>query len=441
MRADPWYGMLRSPTGVAIVRIDATTWATMSAEIRDFTVRERAGVLFVRAEPSTSGILVTSVDWMPVPDEYVIDSRHGLIYDGRFHLRVAERAESFGFGALLVHAHSGHGQPMPSRTDADRGAAFVAFMRRRVPKASHGLLVVGAEAVTGVIDESAGSRLIGKLVSVGLPTVALPAEPAIELGLENEDRQQLAIGPIAQARLGAATVGVIGNSGGGSHVTQQLIHAGVGRLIVVDPDIVTVTNLRRLVGAVATDIDTTLKVDIARRTAVAVRPAVRVETYAEGFPSSATLAALREADVIVGCVDGWDTRDDLNTFALMNRIPYVDIGLAVSPPTNGLGMRVGGQIALTLPGEPCLRCTGLVTDARVEASRQLKRGYAAGVAEPQVVSLNGVLASEAVTSVLMLLAGDDRLEVRRRYAYPPGKLVPVMATRRAECVSCVGARL
>jgi hypothetical protein len=41
----------------------------------------------------------------------------------------------------------------------------------------------------------------------------------------------------------------------------------------------------------------------------------------------------------------------------------------------------------------------------------------------------------------MLLAGDDRLVVYRRYAYPPGKLVEVDAKRRADCPACRGAEL
>lgn len=79
------------------------------------------------------------------------------------------------------------------------------------------------------------------------------------------------------------------------------------------------------------------------------------------------------------------------------------------------------------------------TDAKVEASRKQRQGYADQQPEPQVVSLNGTLASEAVTAALMLLAGDDRLVPYRRYAYPPGKLVEVDTTPRPGCPSCSAA--
>jgi molybdopterin/thiamine biosynthesis adenylyltransferase len=314
-------------------------------------------------------------------------------------------------------------------------------MRRRRPDAAHGLVVVSDDTVTGVIDEPSGLRNIDRLVSVGLPTHEWLHERRAKATAEDDDRQLLAIGAAAQARLTTATIAVIGNSGGGSHVTQQLIHAGVGTLIVIDPDVVTATNLRRLVGAVAADSDETKKVEIARRTAAAVRSAVEVNAFTEPFPSTATLAALRTADIVIGCVDGWDSRDALNTFALASRIAYIDIGLAVAPPVDGLGMRVGGQVAVVLPGGPCLRCMGLVTDAKVTASRERRQGYADDTPEPQVVSLNGTLASEAVTAALMMLAEDDRVVPYRRYAYPPGKLVEVGARWRADCPACRGAHL
>ena len=441
MAFDPWWNLLPPRSGSSIIRVGASTWASVTSDVFDFTVRENAGVLFVRAVPTTRGPLLTGLRWFPVPDEYVLDSSHGLAYDGRFHLRIAEIADDLDAGAVLIHAHAGTGVPRPSRTDAERGAAFLAFMRRRRPDATHGLVVVADGTVTGVIDEPSGLREVEKVVSCGLPTQEWIHEPASTEAQEENDRQLLAIGAEAQCRLARSTVAVVGNSGGGSHVTQQLIHAGVGTLIVIDPDIVTPTNLRRLVGAIAADVDSTEKVEIARRTAAAVRPSVQVESLVESFPSTDTVTALRGADLIIGCVDGWDTRDDLNAFALTSRIPYIDIGIAVAPPTDHLGMRVGGQIAIVVPDQPCLRCIKLVTDARVEASRERRQGYASEVPEPQVVSFNGTVASEAVTAALMLIAGDDRLVPYRRYAYPPGKLIEVDVSRDPACPACRAAHL
>jgi molybdopterin/thiamine biosynthesis adenylyltransferase len=423
------------------LRVERNLWAAVLTEIFDFRTRERAGALFVRGYPERESELVVALDWMPVPDEYVRDSRHGLVFDGRFNLRVAERAAELRAGALLVHAHPGPRTPVPSTTDAQHGAAFMAFMQRRHPDRASGLLVVADKTITGVVDTSGETREISRVVSSGIPMSEWRCRAPLASADESADRQLLAIGADAQRRLRGATIAVIGNSGGGSHVTQQLIHAGIGTMPVVDPDVIDETNLRRVVGATYADIDITPKPDIAVRTAAAVRQSVKVVPIREPFPSAATIAALRHADIIIGCVDSWDTRDDLNTFALRHRIPYIDIGISVTGATADRGMRVSGQIAVVTPDGPCMRCMGLVTDERVQASRDHRQGYADDEPDPQVVSLNGTLASEAVTAALMLLAGDDRLVRRRRYSYPPGSLTEVTTSQRSDCPACRSALL
>lgn len=439
---DPWHGYVAAASGGdVVVRVDRHTWSTVLHEILDFELRERAGALFVRSYPARDPELLVGIDWMPIPDEYVHPSAHGLAFDGRFNLRVAERANELGAGALLIHAHPGQLQPIPSPTDAEHGAAFISFMRRRRPEQAHGLLVVADNTIRGIVDTSSTLREIARVVSSGIPTREWTNAPAAAVHGGDDDRQLLAIGAHAQRRFADATIAVIGNSGGGSHVTQQLIHAGVGTLLAIDPDVVEETNVRRLVGAIEADIGITPKPDIAVRTARAVRPTVKVVALREAFPSTATIAALRRADVIIGCVDGWDTRDDLNMYALRHRIPFIDIGINVAGPTDDLAMRVGGQIAVVAPDGPCLRCMRLVTDERVHASRERRQGYADQEPDPQVVSLNGVVASEAVTAALMLLAGDSRLARRRRYAYPPGLLTEVGAVPRQDCPTCCAALL
>jgi molybdopterin/thiamine biosynthesis adenylyltransferase len=306
----------------------------------------------------------------------------------------------------------------------------------------HGLLVIGDETATGICESANERRSIRRVVVAGIPLVTLPSRRPPEAStLDLRDRQLLAIGAAGQAALAASTIAVVGISGGGSHVVQQLVHAGVGTLIAIDSDTVDERNLRRLVGAVRTDIDRTKKIHIPARIARVVRPEVNVIPIDGEFPSTETIGALCLADIIIGCVDGWDVRDALNDFSLQQRVPYIDIGASVAPPTEELAMRVGGQITIVTPDGPCMRCMGLITSGRVAASRARRQGYVDGVDEPQVVSVNGTLASEAVTAALMLVASDSRLERYRRFAYPPGKLTVVEVQRRAECPACREARL
>ena len=65
---------------------------------------------------------------------------------------------------------------------------------------------------------------------------------------DDHARQVLAWGDDGQHSLANSTVGVVGCGGTGSHVALQLAHLGVGRLVLVDHDVVEQSNLSRLVG-------------------------------------------------------------------------------------------------------------------------------------------------------------------------------------------------
>lgn len=442
-----------------VLRIHSELWQQCEEHIRDTTDGEQAGVLLVRAHPPPDGaagaLVLTAVGFVAVDERFVTDRAHGLSYDGRFHLHCARLAEERSAGMLLVHAHGDDPAPTPSSRDMAYGAQFLAFASRRLPGRAAGLAVVGEGAVACTVVLNGTEHRLNRIAVVGMSRsdwrglpwergvwrpsgAARPDVSAAEPnppGTDGPDRQELAFGGRSVSILAGRTVGVVGLSGGGSHVQQQLIHAGVGRLVVNDSELVSSTNLRRLVGAVATDVDRTLKTGVARRTAAAVRPEVDVVPVDQPFPSAGARAALRHGDLIVGCVDDWATRDSLNSFCLEHRIPYIDIGAAVTPTNQG--PRVSGQVAVVQPGGPCLRDMGLVTDARVDAARCQAQGYLPNEPQPQVVSINGTLASEAVTAALLLLTtAHTPVAARRRYAYPPGKLSVVDAAADPGCPSC-----
>jgi len=416
------------------LRVDGATWNAISDHLAD-EHDEQVAALLVRGRPKDDPVALVVERWRPVSDAYVRDRIHGLTWDGRFNLRLAEEAEPAGLGVVFVHRHAGRGTPRLSRIDRTHGRALMQFLRRRCPEATHGILVLGDGGIAGWIDAPNGRRRWAEVRSAGPPPLVLPpreVEPDVDLS----DRQLLAFGTTGMDAVAASRIGLVGLSGGGSHVAQQLIHAGVGTLVAIDAQLVEYSNLRRLVGARRRDVNKTLKVHVARRLARDVRPGVRVIAVPEEFPSARSLEALRSVDLLIGCVDGWDVRDDLNAFALQHRIPYIDIGAVITPPTGRVGVRISGQISIVLPGGPCLRCMGILTDQRVEDARQVRRGYLVGEPEPQVVSVNGLLASEAVTAALMLIGGADSNAARRRYLYPPGILREVYASAARDCPAC-----
>jgi len=141
------------------------------------------------------------------------------------------------------------------------------------------------------------------------------------------DRQSF-LGADSEQVLHERTVGLVGLGGGGSHVVQQLAHMGVGGYVLVDPDRIDFTNTNRLVGGTLADAEAeTLKVTIAERVIRGLQPDARVVVVPDTW--LAAMDDLKVCDVIVGAVDSYKEREQLERFARRHLIPYLDIGMNV----------------------------------------------------------------------------------------------------------------
>jgi hypothetical protein len=211
------------------------------------------------------------------------------------------------------------------------------------------------------------------------------------------DRQSF-LGSDSDAILNAATIGIVGLGGGGSHVAQQTAHMGIGGYVNADPDVIEDTNTNRLVGGTLADVVVPLaKVAIAERLIRGLIPAARIIGRQKDWHAVAD--DLKLCDVILGAVDGFREREQLERFARKHLIPYIDIGMDVHE-IDKKNFLVSGQVIVSMPGAPCMRCCGFITEERLEEEA---RHYSAAGARPQVVWANGVLASTAVGLLTQLL--------------------------------------
>lgn len=210
------------------------------------------------------------------------------------------------------------------------------------------------------------------------------------------DRQSF-LGSNSDDILAALTVGIVGLGGGGSHVAQQLAHIGVGNFVVIDNDSISLSNLNRLVGATLDDVHQERpKVDIAKRVIEAVNPTAQILVKNSLWQETAD--DLKRCDIIFGCVDNVRSKDELDSFCRRLLIPYIDQGMDVFEFPKGF--LISGQVVLSIPGSPCLRCYRVVTEKALEEEG---RNYGAAGGKPQVVWPNGILASSAVGLFMQLV--------------------------------------
>ena len=153
------------------------------------------------------------------------------------------------------------------------------------------------------------------------------------------------VGARGQAALGAARVLVVGAGGLGAPVLTYLAAAGVGRLIVVDGDVVDATNLHRQVLFTGED--------VGRPKPEAVRPRLELlDPWGEIEAVSERLTPGNAARLVAGCDLAIDATDNFAARFLLNDA----CRLAGIPLVHGGITRFGGLVTTFVPGGPCYRC-------------------------------------------------------------------------------------
>lgn len=217
---------------------------------------------------------------------------------------------------------------------------------------------------------------------------------------EKRYSRQSFLGDKAEAIIGSVTVGVVGLGGGGSHIIQQLAHAGFLNYIIYDPDIIKEPNLTRNMGATEADaLLCTQKKTISERVIRGLHSNANIRAYTDKWQNNPV--PLRECDIILGGVDGFAERRELEVTARRYLIPYIDIGMTVKHvPTEA--PRMSGQIILSMPGHLCMTCIGFINESNLSKEAA---NYGDAGPRPQVVWANGTLASTAISIAMNLVTG------------------------------------
>ena len=141
---------------------------------------------------------------------------------------------------------------------------------------------------------------------------------------------------------------------------------------------------------------------IVSKTTIAARQIRRVLPQANITKITTRVQAspgrLTDCDAVFGCLDSFDARLQLEALCRRYLIPYIDLGMDVGQCEGGF--LIFGQVALSMPGKPCLQCTNVIKD---EWRAREAAGYGAAGGRPQVVWPNGVLASLAVGILIQLV--------------------------------------
>lgn len=154
------------------------------------------------------------------------------------------------------------------------------------------------------------------------------------------------VGLSGQKKLKAASVLLIGTGGLGSPLAMYLAAAGVGRIGIVDYDVVDFTNLQRQV-LHGTSMIGKLKVESAKERILDINPEIQVDVYNVPFTSDNAMEIAEPYDILIDGTDNFPTRYLVNDVSVMLGKPNV----------YGSIFRFDGQATVFHAEEgPCYRC-------------------------------------------------------------------------------------
>ena len=154
------------------------------------------------------------------------------------------------------------------------------------------------------------------------------------------------VGMEGQLKLARAQVLMIGAGGLGAPLGLYLAAAGVGRLGIVDFDVVDFTNLQRQITFSTSDVGRP-KIEAAKERLAGLNPGIHIDTYETRLTSDNALDLFRDYDIIVDGTDNFPTRYLVNDACV----------LLGKPNVYGSIFRFEGQATVfNYPGGPCYRC-------------------------------------------------------------------------------------
>lgn len=263
-------------------------------------------------------------------------------------------------------------------------------------------------------------------------------------------RQIAFFGTDGHERIAQARAVVVGTGGTGSHIIQQLAFLGVRDFVLIDHDVVDLTNLNRLIGSVPRDADVpTQKIAVAERLILGINPEATVRKVFGGLFSREAFESVRSAGVVFGCVDKELPRLVLNELCQAYEIPYFDVATEIDPDTP---QNFGGRVVCAVAADQgCIVCLGALDQSELRKEQQSgaqreeeRRIYGVRVSTlkgsgPSVVTLNGLLASAALTEFLVHWTGVRPARPYLKYMGAFGVMSVVLDAPQPQCPYCSSA--
>ena len=402
------------------LRLTQTQHQLLHAHLLPGDGKEAVAVALCGRRRSKSHHCLTVREIVPIPyDECKVRTPDRVTWSTMRLRPMLEAAEKRDLAILKIHSHpSGypHFSDTDDASDKDLFNSVFGWTDSASPMASTVMLPDGrmfgrAIMPTGEFRELSSILVPGDDIKFWVPNAGGGKTAAFA------QRHEQLFGAGTARRLREMAVAVIGCSGTGSPVIEQLARLGVGRFVLVDPDKVELKNLNRILNSTREDAYLGRpKVEVMARAIAAMGFDTEVEIIAEDLATPRAIKAVAECDVVFGCMDGVEGRHLLNRLAAFYVLPFFDLGVKLDADSKGGIDAAGGAVHYVKPDGATLQDRKVYNAGQLKAAglrrtdpkayrAQVQAGYIRGIDEdrPAVISINMQIASMAVNEFLARL--------------------------------------
>lgn len=364
--------------------------------------------------------LLTVREIVPIPYEACrVRTPHRVTWSGEALEPTLTRAAAENLALIKVHSHpTGYSwfSDTDDVADAELFPSLFGWLDSEAPLASMIMLPDGTLVGRAVQVDGGGCRLDSIRVA-GDDFVFWHDAPELDDVPEHGIRIAQAFGGKTYGLFRKLRIGVVGCSGTGSIVVEQLARNCVGELVLVDPDHVERKNLNRILNSTRRDAERRYaKTQVLKRAIERMGLGTKVITFDGDLMNRETLKALSTCDILFGCMDSVDGRYLLNKLASAYLIPLIDVGVRLDADGVGGIDSIWAAVHTVLPGGSSLLSRRVYSQDDLDAAflkrsnpdayeEQRKIGYIKGIREdqPAVISVNMTASAAAVNELLARL--------------------------------------
>lgn len=353
---------------------------------------------------------------IPVPYSTCVRRPNFLIWPGEYVEAAIDRAAQRGDVIIAVHSHPG-GLYEFSFADDKSDQILMGALRHGTDRIAGSAIMIPDGAMRARLfhdDHTATS--IDLVMEIG-PDVRCWWNDGAKL--TGPERPPMAFTSAMRGWLARMSACVVGVSGTGSIVAEQLARLGIGEIILIDFDKLEERNLNRILNSTIADIGLQ-KVEMFANAVRRYRPDCGIITVTKSAATREAVLAACEADFLFSCVDTAEGRHIADRLSAYFAMPLFDVGVAIPTEPTAAGdhriSEVYGRVDYVYPGGSSLMDRGVYDGALLEAeylaraapqahARRVADGYLRGVQEeaPGVITLNMRAASACVIEFLARL--------------------------------------